>query len=74
VSLSFFLLLLLFPFLFTKYDIPYDIHNNQIPTTANVTGHLPSSGAWPMRGNDGLKECLTGAKVVVIPAGVPRKP
>jgi malate dehydrogenase len=31
-----------------------------------VTGHLPK--------NDGIKNALTGADVVVIPAGVPRKP
>ena len=30
--------------------------------------------SWPPRGNDGLAETLTGADVVVIPAGVPRKP
>jgi malate/lactate dehydrogenase len=39
-----------------------------------VTGSLPSPGAWPRRSNEGLGEALTGAKVVVIPAGVPRKP
>jgi malate dehydrogenase len=39
-----------------------------------VTGHLPSAGSWPPSANSGLKEALTGAKVVVIPAGVPRKP
>lgn len=39
-----------------------------------MTGHLPSPGAWPPRSNEGLGEALTGAKVVVIPAGVPRKP
>jgi malate/lactate dehydrogenase len=36
-----------------------------------VTGSLPSPGAWPRRSNEGLGEALTGAKVVVIPAGVP---
>lgn len=46
----------------------------QIPTKAKVTGCLPSPGAWPPRGNEGLGEALTGASVVVIPAGVPRKP
>lgn len=46
----------------------------QIPTKSKVTGHLPAAGAWPPRGNDGLAEALTGASVVVIPAGVPRKP
>jgi malate dehydrogenase len=46
----------------------------QIPTTAKVTGHLPFPGAWPPKGNEGLEAALTGANVVVIPAGVPRKP
>jgi malate dehydrogenase len=44
------------------------------PTPAKVTGNLPSAGSWPPGPNAGLKEALTGAKVVVIPAGVPRKP
>lgn len=39
-----------------------------------MSGHLPSPGAWPPRTNDGLAAALTGAAVVVIPAGVPRKP
>jgi len=34
-------------------------------TPARVTGHV---------GNEQLRECLEGAEVVVIPAGVPRKP
>lgn len=46
----------------------------QIPTIAKTTGSLPSPGSWPARSNDGLREALTGADVVVIPAGVPRKP
>jgi malate dehydrogenase len=46
----------------------------KIPTRAQVTGCLPSAGSWPARSNEGLAEALTGAKVVVIPAGVPRKP
>lgn len=46
----------------------------QIPTRSKVTGHLPSPGSWPPGPNGGLREALTGAKVVVIPAGVPRKP
>ena len=50
------------------------ILHTQIPTKANVTGHLPHPGAWPPVGNLGLEAALTGAKVVVIPAGVPRKP
>lgn len=46
----------------------------QISTKAKVTGCLPSAGSWPPRSNEGLAEALTGADVVVIPAGVPRKP
>ena len=47
---------------------------SHIPTNSNVTGHLPSASSWPPRGDEGLKEALSGAAVVVIPAGVPRKP
>lgn len=47
---------------------------SHIPTRARVSGCLPAAGAWPPRGNEGLGEALTGADVVVIPAGVPRKP
>ena len=39
---------------------------SHINTPAKVQGFLPP--------NDGLKAALTGADVVVIPAGVPRKP
>lgn len=46
----------------------------QIPSKAKLTGSLPHPGSWPPRSNDGLAEALTGADVVVIPAGVPRKP
>ena len=46
----------------------------QIPTKSTVTGHLPSAGTWPPTGNTGLAAALTDASVVVIPAGVPRKP
>jgi len=35
---------------------------------------LPHPGVWPPRPNEGLEEALTGCDVVVIPAGVPRKP
>jgi len=38
---------------------------SHIETKAKVTGHM---------GPDQLKDCLTGCDVVVIPAGVPRKP
>ena len=44
------------------------------PTKAKLTGYLPSAGTWPPSGNTGLEAALTGADVVVIPAGVPRKP
>jgi malate dehydrogenase len=46
----------------------------KIPTKSKVSGHLPSAGTWPPSGNTGLQQALTGANVVVIPAGVPRKP
>jgi malate dehydrogenase len=39
---------------------------SHISTPAKVEGYLPP--------DDGLKKALTGAKIVVIPAGVPRKP
>jgi len=39
---------------------------SHISTPAKVEGYLPP--------DDGLKKALTGASVVVIPAGVPRKP
>ncbi len=47
---------------------------SHISTKSSITGSLPSPVAWPPRGNGGLAETLTGAHVVVIPAGVPRKP
>lgn len=37
-------------------------------------GSLPSPGSWPPKSNEGLGEALSGCDVVVIPAGVPRKP
>lgn len=46
----------------------------QIPTKAPLVGALPSPGKWPPSHNEGLEEALMGADVVVIPAGVPRKP
>jgi malate dehydrogenase len=39
---------------------------SHIPTPSKVTGHLPANG--------GLEKALTGADLVVIPAGLPRKP
>jgi len=47
---------------------------SHIPTKSKITGSLPSTGSWPPKINDGLAEALTGADVVVIPAGLPRKP
>jgi hypothetical protein len=47
---------------------------SHIPTASHVTGHVPSSGTWPPSHNSGLEAALRGASVVVIPAGVPRKP
>ena len=37
-----------------------------IDTKTKVTGHEPA--------NNGLKDALKGADIVIIPAGVPRKP
>ncbi|KAK9462607.1 lactate/malate dehydrogenase [Lipomyces oligophaga] len=39
---------------------------SHIPTASTVSGYLPA--------DDGLSKALTGADVVVIPAGIPRKP
>jgi len=47
---------------------------SHIPTRSQIIGQLPSPVSWPPKINDGLAEVLTGADVVVIPAGVPRKP
>ena len=47
---------------------------SHIPTASTVTGHLPAPGTWPPSHDTGLEAALTGASVVVIPAGVPRKP
>jgi malate dehydrogenase len=52
----------------------YDIVNapgvavdlSHISTPAKVEGYLPA--------DDGLEKALTGANIVVIPAGIPRKP
>ena len=57
----------------------YDVANapgvaadlSHIPTKAQITGFLPSAAGTP---NEGLAAALKGADVVVIPAGVPRKP
>lgn len=47
---------------------------SHIPTAASVTGSLPAAGAWPPRHDEGIEAALKDASVVVIPAGVPRKP
>uniref|UniRef100_A0A7S2AJQ5 Malate dehydrogenase n=1 Tax=Octactis speculum TaxID=3111310 RepID=A0A7S2AJQ5_9STRA len=60
----------------------YDVFNvpgvaadvSHIPTGASVSGSLPSQQQWPPVGNQGIAAALKGADVVVIPAGVPRKP
>lgn len=60
----------------------YDVANvpgvaadiSHLPFGGKVTGNLKSGLSWPPSGDEGLKQTLTGAEVVVIPAGVPRKP
>lgn len=47
---------------------------SHIPSKSSVTGNLPSPGTWPPKSNESLGEALTGCDVVIIPAGVPRKP
>ena len=47
---------------------------SHIPSNSTVTGRMPSSPTWPPSHDGGLEAALTGADVVVIPAGVPRKP
>lgn len=47
---------------------------SHIPSNSTVTGNIPSAGTWPPSHDTGLEAALTGANVVVIPAGVPRKP
>ena len=47
---------------------------SHIPSASTVTGSLPSPGSWPPSHDTGLESALSGASVVVIPAGVPRKP
>lgn len=47
---------------------------SHIPSNSSVTGHLPSAGTWPPSHDTGLEAALKDASVVVIPAGVPRKP
>lgn len=75
------LLLKLSPFV-TELAL-YDIVNtpgvaadlSHISTAATVTAHLPKTSAVETTASeDGLKKALTGAGLVIIPAGVPRKP
>jgi malate dehydrogenase len=40
--------------------------SRQLLTDSQVTGYDPTPS--------GLKQCLSGAEIVLIPAGVPRKP
>eukprot|EP00756_Hemistasia_phaeocysticola_P029544 Hpha_TRINITY_DN16238_c0_g1::TRINITY_DN16238_c0_g1_i3::g.14737::m.14737/K00026/MDH2; malate dehydrogenase len=47
---------------------------SHIPTRAQTTGALPSPLAWPPSGNGGIAGALEGSDLVLIPAGVPRKP
>jgi len=47
---------------------------SHIPTKSGIIGALPSPVSWPPKHNEGLAEVLTNADIVVIPAGVPRKP
>jgi len=47
---------------------------SHIPTKSSVIGKLPSTISWPALENENLEEVLSGADLVVIPAGVPRKP
>jgi malate dehydrogenase len=47
---------------------------SHIPTYSNTIGNLPHPGSWPPKGNPGIADALTGSDIVVIPAGVPRKP
>lgn len=48
----------------TQTGVAADI--GHINTKSNVAGYEPEA--------DGLKKALTGAEIVLIPAGVPRKP
>ena len=47
---------------------------SHIPTPAKISGELPAALSWPPKGDTGIASALTGCDVVVIPAGVPRKP
>jgi len=47
---------------------------SHIPSISKVSGGLPSPISWPSAGNENLGKALENADVVIIPAGVPRKP
>jgi len=51
---------------------------SHIPTPALTSGFLPNTGSQGAKGPDeqgkGAENALKGADIVVIPAGVPRKP
>jgi len=47
---------------------------SHIPTKSSVIGKLPSAATKSSRENENLEEVLSGADLVVIPAGVSRKP
>jgi len=47
---------------------------SHIPSKAQVTGQLPSPITWPSTANENLGKVLDKADIVIIPAGVPRKP
>ncbi|KAJ2832570.1 Malate dehydrogenase, cytoplasmic [Coemansia furcata] len=58
----------------TKLSL-YDIHNT--PGVAADVGHINTLSdvtGYSAKDQDGLKKALEGAELVVIPAGVPRKP
>jgi malate dehydrogenase len=47
---------------------------SHIPTAGKVTGSLPGEGVFPAGAPEGLQGSLEGCDIVIIPAGVPRKP
>lgn len=58
--------MLLLQLIFAHHRVGVAADIGHINTRSKVTGYQP--------GDDGLKNALTGASVVLIPAGVPRKP
>eukprot|EP01062_Namystynia_karyoxenos_P072470 TRINITY_DN6866_c0_g1_i1.p2 TRINITY_DN6866_c0_g1~~TRINITY_DN6866_c0_g1_i1.p2 ORF type:complete len:342 (+),score=144.71 TRINITY_DN6866_c0_g1_i1:101-1126(+) len=65
----------------TKLSL-YDVVNtpgvaadiSHIPTKAATSGAMPSPLSWPAEGNKNIAAALEGCDLVLIPAGVPRKP